>query len=29
MGHDVVKECQVVVAGDAEDLGDSELGETV
>jgi Polyketide cyclase / dehydrase and lipid transport len=29
VGDDVVEEFQVVVAGNAEDLGDAELGETV
>ncbi|CFE47192.1 Uncharacterised protein [Mycobacterium tuberculosis] len=29
MGHDVVEELQVVVAGNAEDLRDAEFGEPV
>ena len=29
MGDDVVEELQVVVAGNAEDLGDAEFGEAV
>jgi hypothetical protein len=29
MGDDVVEEFQVIVAGNAEDLGDAEFGEAV